>query len=95
MENTLVLIMKCLSKSYLLFLSQLVKLHAFQALWFQVLNRMEMYIKAKFQGKHSEELQELIPEVLRNILQVVESLPIFPQCFPCPHLTRGLLLFLF
>jgi brefeldin A-resistance guanine nucleotide exchange factor 1 len=54
-----------------------------------------MYIKAKFRGKHSEELQELIPELLRNILQVVESLPIFSQCFPCPLLTSGLLLFLF
>lgn len=81
MDNTLVLIMKCLSKSYLQFLSQLVKLPAFQTVWFQVLNRMEMYIKAKFRGKHSEKLQELIPELLRNILQVAGSLP-------CPYLAR-------
>ena len=77
MDNTLVLIMKCLSKIYLQFLGQLVKLPAFQTLWFQVLNRMEMYIKAKFRGKHSEKLQELIPELLRNILQVAKVCLVF------------------
>ncbi|KAG0611346.1 hypothetical protein M758_7G134300 [Ceratodon purpureus] len=79
MDNTLVLIMKCLSKTYLQFLSQLVKLPAFQTLWFQVLNRMEMYIKAKFRGKHSEKLQELIPELLRNVLQVMHAQGILAQ----------------
>lgn len=75
MEDTLVLSIKFLSKSYLQFLPQLVNLPSFESSWFQVLNHMEIFIKTKFRGKRSEKLQELIPELLRNILQVIESLP--------------------
>jgi brefeldin A-resistance guanine nucleotide exchange factor 1 len=73
MENTLVQAMKFLSKFYLQFLGQLVQLPTFRTIWSQVLNRMDMYMKAKPRGKSSDKLQELIPELLRNILQVISQ----------------------
>lgn len=89
MEGTLVHAMKFLSKFFLQFLGQFVRLPTFRTLWSQVLGRMEMYMKAKPRGKVSEKLQELIPELLRNMLQVSRDLlwllllKIVKSCYPC------------
>lgn len=73
MEGTLYDAIKFLSKFYLQFLGQLVQLPTFRTLWSQVLSRMEMYMKAKLRGRGSEKIQELIPELLRNMLQVMHA----------------------
>lgn len=70
MEITLMHALKFLSKFYLQFLDQLAQLPTFRTTWSQVLNRMEMYMKAKLRSRNTEKLQELVPELLRGMLQV-------------------------
>ncbi|KAJ7544085.1 hypothetical protein O6H91_09G064300 [Diphasiastrum complanatum] len=79
MEGSLHLAMKCLSKTFLQFLDQLSSLPNFRALWLAVLGRMEMYTKARLRGKGSEKLQELIPELLRNMLLIMHAHGILVQ----------------
>ncbi|KAG0475621.1 hypothetical protein HPP92_015307 [Vanilla planifolia] len=79
MEGTLVLAMKLLSKVFLQLLHELSGLSSFCKLWLGVLSRMEKCMKAKFRGKRSEKLQELIPELLKNILLVMKSKEFLPE----------------
>lgn len=72
-EGTLVLAMKFLSKVFLQLLPELSKLNSFYKLWLGVLNRMEKAMKIKVRVKRSERLQELVPELLKNILLVMKS----------------------
>ncbi|KAJ4964654.1 hypothetical protein NE237_016503 [Protea cynaroides] len=72
-EGTLVLALKLLSKVFLQLLNDLVQLTTFCKLWLGVLGRMEKYMKAKVRGKKSEKLQELVPELLKNILLVMKA----------------------
>ncbi|KAK4763722.1 hypothetical protein SAY87_013160 [Trapa incisa] len=72
MENTLILAMKLLSKVFLQLLYELSQLTTFCKLWLGVLSRMEKYMKVKVRMKKSEKLQELVPELLKNILTVMK-----------------------
>lgn len=73
MEGTLHHAMKFLSKIFLQFLDQLFTLPNFRKLWLGVLSRMEKYMKAKLRGKGSDKLQELIPELLKNMLLILKA----------------------
>lgn len=73
MEITLMHALNFLAKFYLQFLDQLAQLPTFRQTWSQVLNRMEMYMKAKLRSRNTEKLQELVPTLLREILQVKHS----------------------
>ncbi|RDX67027.1 ARF guanine-nucleotide exchange factor GNOM, partial [Mucuna pruriens] len=73
MEGTLILAMKLLSKVFLPLLQDLSQLTTFCKLWLGVLTRMEKYMKVKVRGKRSEKLQELVPELLKNILLVMKT----------------------
>ncbi|KAG0564739.1 hypothetical protein M758_8G130600 [Ceratodon purpureus] len=73
MEITLMHALKFLSKFYLQFLDHLAQLPTFRTIWSQVLNRIEMYMKAKLRSRNTEKLQELVPELLQEILQVMYS----------------------
>ncbi|KAJ4789986.1 SEC7-like guanine nucleotide exchange family protein [Rhynchospora pubera] len=73
METSLVIAVKLLSKVYLHLLPDLFGLSSFCKLWLGVLSRMEKFIKAKIRGKRSEKLQEVIPDLLRNILMVMKD----------------------
>lgn len=79
MENTLHHAMKLVSKTFLQFLDQLSLLPGFRALWLAVLNRMERYMKAKLRGKGSDKLQELIPELLKNMLLIMKARGVLAQ----------------
>ncbi|XP_024515281.1 ARF guanine-nucleotide exchange factor GNOM [Selaginella moellendorffii] len=79
MEGTLHHAMKFLSKIFLQFLDQLALLPNFRALWLAVLSRMEMYMKARLRGKGSDKLQELVPELLRNILLIMHARGVLVQ----------------
>ncbi|KAI0501235.1 hypothetical protein KFK09_016178 [Dendrobium nobile] len=73
MEVTLVHAIKLVSKVFLHLLHELCGLSSFCKLWLGVLSRMERFMKIKFRGKRSEKLQELVPELLKNILLVMKS----------------------
>ncbi|KAL6893622.1 hypothetical protein ACP4OV_007720 [Aristida adscensionis] len=73
MEGSLVLAMKLVAKVYLQLLPDLFGLSSFCKLWLGVLSRMEKYIKVKIRGKRSDKLQELIPELLKNVLIVMKN----------------------
>ncbi|XP_008796771.2 ARF guanine-nucleotide exchange factor GNOM-like [Phoenix dactylifera] len=73
MEGTLLHAMKLLSKVFLQLLQELCVLSSFCKLWLGVLSRMEKYVKVKVRGKQSEKLQELIPELLKNMLLVMKA----------------------
>ncbi|PKA66077.1 ARF guanine-nucleotide exchange factor GNOM [Apostasia shenzhenica] len=73
MEGTLVHTIKLLSKVFLQQLLELSMLSSFGKLWLGILDRMEKYMKVKVRGKRSEKLQELVPELLKNILLVMKS----------------------
>ncbi|KAI4307595.1 hypothetical protein L6164_030768 [Bauhinia variegata] len=79
MEGTLILAMKLLSKVFLQLLQDLAQLTTFCKLWLGVLSRMEKYMKVKVRGKRSEKLQELVPELLKNILLVMKTRGILVQ----------------
>ncbi|GMN41449.1 hypothetical protein TIFTF001_010659 [Ficus carica] len=72
MEGTLILAMKLLPKVFLQLLPDLSQLTTFGKLWLGILSRMEKYIKVKLRGRKSEKLQELVPELLKNILLVMK-----------------------
>ncbi|KAK7305777.1 hypothetical protein VNO77_43688 [Canavalia gladiata] len=72
-EGTLILALKLLSKVFLQLLQALSKLAGFCKLWVGVLSRMEKCVKMKIQGRRSEKLQELVPELLKNTLLVMKS----------------------
>ncbi|CAI0584733.1 unnamed protein product [Linum tenue] len=72
-EVTLVLAMKAMTKAFLQQLQDLSQQPSFCRLWLGVLNRMERYLKAKFRGKRSEKIHELVPELLKNILLVMKT----------------------
>ncbi|KAK8957013.1 ARF guanine-nucleotide exchange factor GNOM [Platanthera zijinensis] len=72
-EGTLVLAMKLLSKVFLQLLHKLSELSSFYKIWLGVLSRMEKFMKIKVRVKKSEKLQELVPELLKNILLVMKS----------------------
>ncbi|WOL08915.1 ARF guanine-nucleotide exchange factor GNOM [Canna indica] len=73
MEATLLLSMKLLSKVFLQLLQELFGQSSFCKLWSGVISRMEKYMKTKVRGRKSDKLQELIPELLKNILFVMKS----------------------
>ncbi|XP_057965367.1 ARF guanine-nucleotide exchange factor GNOM-like [Malania oleifera] len=73
MEGTVVLAMKLLSKVFLQFLQDLSELPSFCKLWVGVLNRIEECTKAKFRGRKSEKIHELVPELLKNTLLVMKT----------------------
>lgn len=73
MEGTLHHAMKFLSKIFLQFLDQLFTLPNFRKLWLGVLSRMEKYMKTKLRGKGSDKLQEVIPELLKNMLLILKA----------------------
>ncbi|KAF7831043.1 ARF guanine-nucleotide exchange factor GNOM-like [Senna tora] len=79
MEGTLIFAVKLLSKVYLQLLQDLSQLTTFCKLWLGVLSRMEKYMKVKVRGKRSEKLQELVPELLKNILLVMKTRGILVQ----------------
>ncbi|MCO5586486.1 hypothetical protein L7F22_040426 [Adiantum nelumboides] len=79
MENTLHHAMKLVSKTFLQFLDQLSLLPGFRALWLAVLSRMNRYRKAKLRGKDSEKIQELIPELLKNMLLIMKAQGVLVQ----------------
>ncbi|MCO5593303.1 hypothetical protein L7F22_047311 [Adiantum nelumboides] len=79
MENTLHHAMKLVSKTFLQFLDQLSSLPGFRALWLAVLSRMNRYRKAKLRGKDSEKIQELIPELLKNMLLIMKARGVLVQ----------------
>jgi golgi-specific brefeldin A-resistance guanine nucleotide exchange factor 1 len=72
-EGSLVLAMKLVTKVYLQLLLDLFRLSSFCKLWLGVLSRMEKYIKIKIRGKRSDKLQEVIPDLLKNILLVMKN----------------------
>ncbi|GJN23806.1 hypothetical protein PR202_gb11488 [Eleusine coracana subsp. coracana] len=72
-EGSLVLAMKLVTKVYLQLLPDLFGLSSFCKLWLGVLSRMEKYIKIKVRGKRSDKLQEVIPDLLKNILLVMKN----------------------
>jgi len=61
------------------FLDQLFTLPNFRKLWLGVLSRMEKYMKAKLRGKGSDKLQELIPELLKNMLLILKARGVLMQ----------------
>ncbi|KAG6481366.1 ARF guanine-nucleotide exchange factor GNOM-like isoform X1 [Zingiber officinale] len=73
MEGTLVQAVKLLSKVFLQQLQDLFGLSSFCKLWLGVLSRLEKYKKVKVRSKKSDKLQELIPELLKNILIAMKS----------------------
>ncbi|XVE68186.1 hypothetical protein DITRI_Ditri09bG0048700 [Diplodiscus trichospermus] len=73
MEGTLVLATKLMSKAFLQSLQDLSQQPSFCELWLGVLNHMERYMKAKFRGKRSEKIHELVPELLKNTLLVMKT----------------------
>ncbi|KMZ75985.1 SEC7-like guanine nucleotide exchange family protein [Zostera marina] len=73
MEASLVLAIKLLSKLFLHLLKDVSSQSSFPKIWLGVLNLMEKYTKVKLRGKRSEKLQELIPELLKNILLMMKS----------------------
>ncbi|PIA32358.1 hypothetical protein AQUCO_04500153v1 [Aquilegia coerulea] len=79
MEGTLVLAMRLLSKLFLQLMSDLSQLTAFNKLWLGVLSCMETYLQAKFRGKKSEKIQELVPELLKNTLLVMRTNGVLEQ----------------
>lgn len=79
MEATLQHAMKFLSKLFLQSLGQLSSLSNFRKLWLGVLSVMEKYMKAKIRGKGSEKLQELIPELLKNMLLILKARGVLVQ----------------
>ncbi|XP_057840986.1 ARF guanine-nucleotide exchange factor GNOM [Cryptomeria japonica] len=79
MEGTLHHAMKFLSKIFLQFLDQLLTLPNFRKLWLGVLSHMEKYMKSKLRGKGSEKLHELIPELLKNMLQIMKTRGVLVQ----------------
>ncbi|GMI67421.1 ENDOPLASMIC RETICULUM MORPHOLOGY 1, GNOM-like 1 [Hibiscus trionum] len=46
---------------------------SFRKLWIGVLDRMERYMKVKFQGNLSEKILESVPELLKNTLLVMKT----------------------
>ncbi|GAB4855750.1 hypothetical protein Ancab_024394 [Ancistrocladus abbreviatus] len=79
MEGTLVLAMKLLSKVFLLSIDDLMRSTSFRKLWLGVLGQMEKYMKVKIRGKRSEQLQELLPELLKNTLLVMKAAGVLVQ----------------
>ncbi|KAI4373849.1 hypothetical protein MLD38_011920 [Melastoma candidum] len=79
MESTLMLAMKLLAKVFLQLLDDLLQLTTFCKLWLGVLTRMEKYMKVKVRGKKGEKLQELVPELLKNILLVMKTRAVLIQ----------------
>ncbi|KAG6497333.1 ARF guanine-nucleotide exchange factor GNOM-like [Zingiber officinale] len=73
MEDTLVHAIKLLSRVFLQLVQELSQQSSFCKLWLGVIGRMEKYIKIKVRGRKIEKLQELIPELLKNILFVMKS----------------------
>ncbi|KAK7385712.1 hypothetical protein VNO78_31524 [Psophocarpus tetragonolobus] len=72
-EGTLVLGLKLLCKVFLQLIQDLSQLAGFSKLWLAVLSRLEIYMKVKIRGRRSEKLQELVPELLKNILLVMKT----------------------
>ncbi|KAK9055170.1 hypothetical protein SSX86_026254 [Deinandra increscens subsp. villosa] len=79
MEGTLVLALKLLSKVFLQLLPELSQVTSFCKLWLGVLSRMEKYLKVKVRGKKNEKLQELVPELLKNILIIMKNKGVLVQ----------------
>lgn len=73
MEETLALAMKLMVKAFLQRLQDLSQQPSFCRLWLGVLDHMERFVQVKFQGKHSEEIYELVLEFLKNILLVMKT----------------------
>nr|KYP72640.1 Pattern formation protein EMB30 [Cajanus cajan] len=72
-EGTLVLALKLLCKIFLQLIQALSQLTGFSELWLAVLSRLESYMKVRVRGRRSEKLQELVPELLKNILLVMKA----------------------
>ncbi|KAJ0099255.1 hypothetical protein Patl1_21868 [Pistacia atlantica] len=72
-DGTLVLAMKLMSKAFLQSLQDLSQQPSFCKLWLGVLNHMEGYMKLRLRGKRSENIHELVPELLKNNLLVMKT----------------------
>ncbi|KAL2317185.1 hypothetical protein Fmac_031061 [Flemingia macrophylla] len=72
-EGTLVLAVKLLCNIFLQLIQDLKQLTGFSELWLAVLSRLEIYMKVRVRGRRSEKLQELVPELLKNILLVMKA----------------------
>ncbi|KAK1270973.1 ARF guanine-nucleotide exchange factor GNOM [Acorus gramineus] len=81
MEGMLLQAMKLLSKAFLHWLKEMMVVGGgggrgggvLRKVWLGVLGRMEKYMKAKVRGKRSERLQELVPELLKNMVLVMKA----------------------
>ncbi|KAK1319152.1 ARF guanine-nucleotide exchange factor GNOM [Acorus calamus] len=76
MEGTLLQAIKLLSKAFLHWLKEMMVVGGggvLRKVWLGVLGRMEKYMKAKVRGKRSERLQELVPELLKNMVLVMKA----------------------
>jgi len=72
-EGTLVIALMLMSEVFLHLLQELSQLAAFCKLWEGMLSCMEKCVNMKIKGRKSEKLQELVPELLKNILLVMKS----------------------
>ncbi|GAB4835509.1 hypothetical protein Ancab_000418 [Ancistrocladus abbreviatus] len=79
MEGTLMLAMKLLPKVFLLSIDELMQSTSFSKLWLGVLGKMQKYMKVKIRGKRSEKLQELLPELLKNMLLTMKAAGVLVQ----------------
>jgi brefeldin A-resistance guanine nucleotide exchange factor 1 len=79
MEGTLIFALKLLSKVFLQLLTELSQLSTFCKLWRGVLSWMEKYSKVKVRGKRNEKIQETVPELLKNMLQVMKTKGVLVQ----------------
>uniref|UniRef100_A0A7N0VKG2 SEC7 domain-containing protein n=1 Tax=Kalanchoe fedtschenkoi TaxID=63787 RepID=A0A7N0VKG2_KALFE len=73
MEGTFVLAVKLLSKVFLQLLQDDSAQKYLTSLWEGYLNRMESFMKAKFRGKWSENVHEVVPELLKNTLLIMKA----------------------
>eukprot|EP00271_Cylindrocystis_brebissonii_P001385 TRINITY_DN11653_c0_g1_i1.p1 TRINITY_DN11653_c0_g1~~TRINITY_DN11653_c0_g1_i1.p1 ORF type:complete len:1561 (-),score=232.21 TRINITY_DN11653_c0_g1_i1:253-4377(-) len=81
MEGTMLQALKLLSKVFLFCLPLVRTLPQtqFRKLWYEVLGRMEMYMKARVKAGGSGHLEELVPEILKNILLVMYAKGVFTE----------------
>ncbi|KAF2944498.1 ARF guanine-nucleotide exchange factor GNOM [Oryza sativa Japonica Group] len=73
MEVSLLHAVKLLCKVFLQSLNDISSQSSFSKLWLEVLDMIEKLMKVKVRGRRTEKLQEVIPELLKNILLVLKA----------------------
>uniref|UniRef100_A0A7N0V2E3 SEC7 domain-containing protein n=1 Tax=Kalanchoe fedtschenkoi TaxID=63787 RepID=A0A7N0V2E3_KALFE len=73
MEGTFVLAIKLLSKVFLQLLQNDPAPKYLINLWEGYLDRMESYMKAKFRGRRSDNVHQVVPELLKNTLLIMKA----------------------